>query len=144
MTSSASRRAVIAAKKPVTHRKIDLETLEMIVKELIKAFSVTTRLAQHSVVDILGKIKVDVLDEVQAKVENLQGLEDIDTVRVVVAVEETLKAIAATTSLDTDVISQILTEIKGASVENIALRLHLKSCASVANNLAITQTQVTD
>jgi hypothetical protein len=67
------------------------------------------------------------LNEVQAAVENLKGIEGIDTVRITVAVEETIKAIAATTNLDTDTISKILTEENGSSVEDIVHRLHKRN-----------------
>ena len=106
---------------------MDIEKLGMIVNESIKAFSITTHLAQNEVVEILGKIDVEMLDEVQAAVDNLKGIDGIDTVRIAVAVEETIKAIAATTNLDTDEISAILTERNGASVEDIVRRLHEKS-----------------
>ena len=106
---------------------MDIDRLGMIVNESIRAFSITTHLAQNEVVEILGKINIDVLDEVQAAVENLKGIEGVDTVRITVAVEETIKAIAATTNLDTDAISKILTERDGATVEDIVHRLHEKS-----------------
>jgi urease accessory protein UreF len=128
-TSSQNRRAVINAQKALILGKMDIEKLGMIVNESIKAFSITTHIAQNEVVDILGKIHVEMLDGVQAAVENLKGIEGIDTVRITVAVEETIKAIAATTNLDTDAISKILTEGNGATVEDIVQRLHEKSRA---------------
>jgi len=128
-TSSQNRRAAINAQKALVLGKMDIEKLGMIVNESIKAFSITTHLAQNEVVEILGKINVEVLDEVQAVVEKLKGIEGIDTVRIAVAVEETIKAIAATTSLDTDAISKILTERIGATVDDIVHRLHEKSQA---------------
>ena len=115
------------AQKALVLGKMDIDRLGMIVNESIKAFSITTHLAQNEVVEILGKINIDVLDEVQAAVENLKGIEGVDTVRITVAVEETIKAIAATTNLDTDAISKILTERHGATVEDIVHRLHEKS-----------------
>ena len=126
-TSSQNRRAVINAQKAVILGKMDIEKLGMIVNESIKAFSITTHLAQNEVVEILGKIHVEMLNEVQAAVENLKGIEGIDTVRITVAVEETIKAIAATTNLDTDTISKILTEENGSSVEDIVHRLHKRN-----------------
>ena len=115
------------AQKALVLGKMDIDRLGMIVNESIRAFSITTHLAQNEVVEILGKINIDVLDEVQAAVENLKGIEGVDTVRITVAVEETIKAIAATTNLDTDAISKILTERDGATVEDIVHRLHEKS-----------------
>ena len=106
---------------------MDIEKLGMIVNESINAFSITTHLAQNEVVEILGRINVEVLDEVQAAVESLEGIEGIDTVRIAVAVEETIKAIAAITNLGADEISAILTERNGASVEDIVHRLHERS-----------------
>jgi hypothetical protein len=126
-TSSQNRREVINAQKALILGKMDIEKLGMIVNESIKAFSITTHLAQSEVVEILGKINVGMLDEVQAAVESLKGIESVDTVRITVAVEETIKAIAATTNLDTDAISRILTEGNGNSVEDIVNRLHEKS-----------------
>lgn len=126
-TSAQNRRASINAQKAQVLGKMDIERLGMIVNESISAFSITTHLAQNEVVEILGKINVGMLDEVQAAVENLKGIEGVDKVRIAVAVEETIKAIAATTNLDTDEISRILTEIKGATVEDIVHRLHEQS-----------------
>jgi restriction endonuclease len=123
-TSSQNRRAVINAQKALILGKTEIERLDMIVHESIKAFSITTHLAQNEVVEILGKINVEALNEVQAAVENLKGIEGIDTVRIAVAVEETIRAIAATTGLDTDEISKILTEKSGATVEDMVHRLH--------------------
>ncbi len=123
-TSSQNRRAAINVQKALVLGKTDIERLGMIVNESIKSFSITTHLAQNEVVEILGKINVEALDEVQAAVENLKGIEGIDTVRIVVAVEETIKAIAATTNLDTDEILKILTARNGTTVENIVYRLH--------------------
>jgi hypothetical protein len=126
-TSSQNRRAAINAQKALALGKMDIERLGMIVNESIKAFSITTHLAQNEVVEILGKINVEVLDEVQAAVDNLKNIEGIDTIRIAVAIEETIKAIAATTNLGTDEISKILTARIGATVEDIVHRLHEKS-----------------
>jgi hypothetical protein len=126
-TSSQNRRVAVNAQKAPVLEKMDVEKLGMIVNESIKAFSITTHLAQNEVVEILGKIDVEVLNEVQAAVENLKGIEGIDTVRIAVAVEETIKAIAATTNLDTEEISKILTARHGATVEDIVHRLYEKS-----------------
>jgi hypothetical protein len=134
MTSAANRRAAINAQKALVLGKMDIERLGMIVNESIKAFSITTHLAQNEVVEILGKIDVEVLDEVQATVESLKGIEGIDTVRITVAVEETIKAIAATTNLNTDEISEILTERNGATVEDIVHRLYEKSRVTRLHN----------
>jgi len=127
LTSAPNRRTAINGQEAIALGKMDIEKLGMIVNESIKAFSITTHLAQNEVVEILGKIDVEMLDEVQAAVDNLKGIDGIDTVRIAVAVEETIKAIAATTNLDTDEISAILTERNGASVEDIVRRLHEKS-----------------
>ena len=127
LTDSQNRRAALNAQKSLVLGKMDIERLGMIVNESIKAFSITTHLAQNEVVEILGKINVGVLDEVQTAVENLKGIEGIDTIRIAVAVEETIKAIAATTNLDTNEISRILTERNGATVEDIVNRLYQQS-----------------
>jgi len=126
-TMSEDRRAAINAHNPLRVGKKEIEMLGRIVTESIRAFSVTTHLAQNKVVDILGKINVDTLDDVQAAVENLIDVEGIDTIRIAVAVEETIKAIAAMTNLGAKEISKILTENVGASVEDIVLRLHEES-----------------
>ena len=126
-TDSQNRRAAINAQKNSAPCISDIEKLGLIVNETIMAFSIATHLAQHEVVDILGKICVETLDEVQTAVENLKGIEGIDTVRIAVAVEETIKAIAATTNLCTDEISKILTESHEATVEIIVHRLYEKS-----------------
>lgn len=128
-TSSQNRRAAINAQKALVLGKMDIDRLGMIVNESIQAFSITTHLAQNEVVEILGKINVGMLDEVQAAVDNLKGIEGIDTVRIAVAIEETMKAISATTNLGTDEISDILTEKNWATVEDIVSRLYEKSRA---------------
>lgn len=127
LTREPDGRTAISGAEPFALGKSDIGRLGMIVNESIKAFSITTHLAQSEVVEVLGKINIEVLDEVQAAVDNLQGIEGVDTVRIAVAVEETIKAIAATTNLDTDEISAILTEKDGASVEDIVHRLHERS-----------------
>jgi hypothetical protein len=110
--------------------KVDIEKLARIVNESIKAFSVTANLTQNKVVDILGNIRVEMLEEVQEAVESLKGIEGVDRVSLSVAIEETLRAIEATTNLDADEITRILTEKRGASVEDIVKRLHEKSWAA--------------
>ncbi len=132
MTNAANRRAAIYTQKALILGKLDIDRLCMIVNESIKAFSITTHLAQNEVIGILGKIKVGVLDEVQAAVENLQDIEGIDKVGIAVAIEETFKAIMANTNLDAGKISEILTEKSGATVGDIVHRLHEKSSVAVA------------
>jgi hypothetical protein len=127
MTSSANRRAVISAQKSVILGKLDIDRLNMVVNDSINAFSITTHIAKNKVIEILGKINVEMLDDVAAAVENLNIIEGIDPVRIAVAVEETIKAIATTTQLETAQIFAILTAIESTSVEDIVSRLHEKS-----------------
>jgi hypothetical protein len=127
MTSSANRRAVISAQKSVILGKLDIDRLNMVVNDSINAFSITTHIAKNKVIEILGKINVEMLDDVAASVENLNIIEGIDPVRIAVAVEETIKAIATTTQLETAQIFAILTAIESTSVEDIVSRLHEKS-----------------
>jgi stage V sporulation protein SpoVS len=103
---------------------VEIERLGAIVNESIKAFAITTHLAQDRIVDLLGEINVNVLDEVQAAVENLRGVEGVDPVGIAVALEETIKAISLITHLDTNEITKIITGGNGLSVEDIVRKLH--------------------
>ena len=107
--------------------KMSVKKLGKIVNGSIKAISVITNIKKNDVIQILGKVHVAALNEVQEAVENLEGIEGIDTVKLTVGIEETIKAIADITHLDVDEVTGILAKNDGASVEDIVNRLHAKS-----------------
>lgn len=114
--------------------RIYIEKLGMTVNGSIKAVSVINSLTRTDVVGILEKIHVTTIGEVQEAVENLEGIENIDVVRLTVGIEETLKAISDITNLDIGEITEIITKKNGAPVEDIVNRLHAKSKAACSNH----------
>ena len=110
-----------------TLEKINIEKLGMVINGSIKAVSVMNNITRSEVVGILEKIYVTTIDEVQKAVENLEDIEGIDVVRLTVGIEETIKAISGITNLGIGEITETFAKKKGATVEDIANRLHAKS-----------------
>lgn len=126
--------AVNAQENFNTLEKINIEKLGMVINGSIKAISVMNNITKNEVVGILGKIYVTTIDEVQKAVENLEDIEGIDVVRLTVGIEETIKAISGITNLGTGEITETFAKKKGATVEDIANRLHAKSKAACSSS----------
>lgn len=112
-----------------TLERINVEILAKIVNGSIKAVSVMNSITKSEVVEILEKIHVTAVGEVQQAVENLEGIEGIDVIRLAVGIEETIKSISDMTNLNAGEITGIFTKKDGAPVEDIVSRLHAKSKA---------------
>lgn len=112
-----------------TLERMNAEKLGMIVNGSIKAVSVMNNITKSEVVEILEKIHVTAVGEVQQAVENLGGIEGIDVIRLAVGIEETIKSISDMTNLNAGEITEIFTKKDGAPVEDIVSRLHAKSKA---------------
>ena len=118
--------AINAQERPYSLERTNVEKLGMIVNGSITAVSVMNNITKNDVVRILEKIHVTTIGEVQKAVENIEGIEYFDVVRLAVGIEETIKAIAGITNLDTGEITETFAKKKGASVGDIVNRLHAK------------------
>lgn len=134
MISTPCKHAIDAQGNLHTLDRIYIEKLGMTVNGSIKAVSIINSLTKADVVGILEKIHVTTIGDVQKAVENLEGIEDIDVIRLTVGIEETLKAISDITNLDIGEITEIITKKNGAPVEDIVNRLHTKSKAACSNH----------
>lgn len=109
--------------------RINVEKLGMIVNGSIKAVSVMNNITRNDVLGILGKIHVTTICGVQKAVENLEGIESVDVIRLAVGIEETIKSISDMTNLNAGEITEIFTKKDGAPVEDIVSKLYAKSKA---------------
>lgn len=134
MNSAPCKLNAISAQKNLNAlERIDIEKLGMIVNRSIKAVSAMNDLTNKEVIRVLEKIQVTTIGEVQKAVENIEGMEDIDAVRLAVGIEETIKAISGITNLDVGEITETFANKRGASVEDIVNRLHAKSKAACSD-----------
>lgn len=130
MISSPRRQTAINAQERLNAlERISIERIDRLISGSIKAISVMNNITRSDVSGILEKIHVATIGEVQKAVENLDGMEGVNVIRLTVGIEETLKAIAGATNLDVAEITEIFAMENGALAGDIASRLHAKSKA---------------
>jgi uncharacterized hydantoinase/oxoprolinase family protein len=110
--------------------KRDIEKLGNVIKEAVMSISNASSLSADEVLDLLEKVHVEMVRELQGRVESLEDrgeIRRVDPVTLSNAIEEAIEVIATATDLDTEEITDIFTAEPGASVDNIVHRLRAKS-----------------
>lgn len=109
--------------------RIDVEKLVRVVNEAVAAVAVSANLPASEVLDILENIHVEMVGELETTLmsmgEKRKG--KVDTAKLSRAIEKAIASISWATDLDTDEITTIFSKKPGASVEDVAHRLHEKS-----------------
>lgn len=106
--------------------EVDISKLQDVFKESLMDVSASTDLGMLEIVEILEKIRVEKVGEIRKAVENL-GKYDEKVEPLSMGLEKVIEATSVATDLNTDEITEILTEKSDASVEDLVLRLHEKS-----------------
>ena len=113
--------------------KIHIEKLEIFVNETVSKMAASTSLQPSEALTILESIHVEMVGELKSAVEALQDDVHNEPVRCVgpatlsLEIEKAIEAISKATDLDTDEITTIFSSNPGASLAEIAYRLHVQS-----------------
>ena len=106
--------------------RVDISKLQDVFRESLMDVSASTNLEMLEIVEILENIRVEKVGEIRKAVENL-GKYDEKVEPLSMGLEKVIEATSVATDLNTDEITEILTEKSDASVEDLVLRLHEKS-----------------
>jgi hypothetical protein len=110
--------------------KMDMEKLATVINEAITAISSKTSLPENEVLDILEKVRVDMVGNLKKAIQALEErgeIPNVDPGRLGMAIEEAIEAISAATDLNTDEITEVLTWVEGASFDHIVYSLRTRS-----------------
>lgn len=113
----------------VAMAKVDVEKLVRVVNEAVAAIALSTSLPTQEVLEILESIHVEMVSELKPKLMTLEPKPGrvVDAAKLSHAIEKAIAAISWATDLHTDEITTIFSEQPGASVEDVASRLHEQS-----------------
>ena len=106
--------------------RVDISKLQDVFRESLMDVSASTNLEMLEIVEILENIRVEKVGEIRKAVENL-GKHGEKVEPLSMGLEKVIEATSVATDLNTDEITEILTEKSDASVEDLVLRLHEKS-----------------
>lgn len=111
--------------------KMDIEKLEKFVNETVSTMASSTNIQPDEALDILENIQVEMVGELRSAVTAL-GSENkvvsrVDPAKLSWEIERAIEAISNATDLNTDEITTIFSNKPGASLADVAYRLHAQS-----------------
>lgn len=106
--------------------RTDVSKLHDVIQESIQSVSEATHLDTQEVVGLLEKVRVDRVSEVKSAISELGGYETVSE-PLSSGIEMVIHTISIATDLDTDSITEILTERDDAEFDDLVFRLREKS-----------------
>ena len=118
--------------------RMDMEKLAGVVNDAITAVSRKTRLPEHEVLDILEKVRVNMVGDLKHAIQTLEDAGEIphvDPEQLSMALEAVIGSIAEATDLNTDEITEVLTMQQGATFDNVVFHLRTRSRIGRSNHV---------
>ncbi len=111
--------------------KMDIEKLEKFVNETVSTMASSANIQPSEALDILENIQVEMIGELRSAVKALgsenEVVSRVDPAKLSWEIEKAIGAISNATDLNTDEITTIFSNKPGASLADVAYRLHVQS-----------------
>ena len=110
-----------------------IKKLEQFVNQIVSTMATSVNLQPREALDILECIQVEMLDELQNKVNALEDdihnepVRRVGSIKLSWEIEKAIKAISFATDLNTEEVTTILSKKPGASLADVSYRLHKQS-----------------
>ena len=118
--------------------RMDMEKLAMVVNDGITSISGKTGLPENEVLDLLEKVRVEMVGDLKKAIIALEergAIPNLDPGLLGMALEEAIGAIVEATDLNTNEVTEVLTTQEGASFDRIVFHLRSRSCIGRANHV---------
>jgi hypothetical protein len=111
--------------------KMDIEKLEKFVNETVSTMASSANIQPSEALNILENIQVEMMGELRSAVKALgsenEVVSRVDPAKLSWEIEKAIGAISNATDLNTDEITTIFSNKPGASLADVAYRLHAQS-----------------
>lgn len=118
--------------------RIDMQKLGGVVSNAVTSISTKTGLPENEVLDIMEKVRVEMVGDLKGAILTLESngaIPNVNADKLSMAMEEAIETIADATDLDTDEITEVFTKEEGASLDHIIFRLRERSRVDRSNQV---------